>query len=225
MKDRPILFSGPMVRAILDGRKTQTRRVVKFPKWMADSDGGQAPEIPKQFDGYVDMIPVTKEHVCSFCSCPYGKPCDRLWVRETFWQTSFYPSTMPCGEPSPQCDNWGSLIRYAADGEPENTPNRHYPNGLQCGAISAPDPYAAWHKRPSIHMQRKLSRITLEITGVSVERLNEISEEDALAEGVEPTLMDDAIDVFSSLWVKINGPGSWESNPFVWVIEFKRVTP
>ena len=216
VKERPILFSGPMVRAILEGRKTQTRRVVKCDHTNPEAyllgvhKGVWGIHKDVDFDGDVWRG-----------TCPYGVTGDRLWVRESFWQASYYPSTMPCGEPSSQRDNWGSLVKYAADGDPENTPNRHYPDGLQNGAISAPNPYAAWHKRPSIHMPRKRSRITLEITGVRVERLNEISEEDALAEGVEPTPMNDAKVAFDNLWVKINGPGSVDANPFVWVIEFK----
>ena len=233
-----------MVRAILDGRKTQTRRVVsKFlPTDEEMKDAGQHygygivaatwTRNPTDFAitgpcGVVKKLMVakglTERNPNRHFRCKYGIPGDRLWVRESFWQASYYPSTMPCGEPSPQRDNWGSLVKYAADGDPENTPNRHYPDGLQNGAISAPNPYAAWHKRPSIHMPRKRSRITLEITGVRVERLNEITEEDALAEGVEPTPMNDARTRFVNLWTKINGDGSWDASPFVWVIEFNRV--
>jgi hypothetical protein len=231
INERPILFSAPMVRAILEGRKTQTRRVVKCdytnPEAYLLGVHKGVWGIHKDVDFDSDIWRGT---------CPYGVTGDRLWVRESFWQASYYPSTMPCGEPSPQRDNWGSLVKYAADGDPENTPNRHYPDGLQNGAISAPNPYAAWHKRPSIHMPRKRSRITLEITGVRIERLNDISEADAYAEGVtipthmafasngSPELRNEARVMFEQLWESINGPGSWATNPFVWVIEFKRLS-
>lgn len=213
IKERPILFSGPMVRAILSGRKTQTRRIVKFPKWMADSDGGQAAEIPKQFDGYVDMVPVTKGHVESFCSCPHGYAGDRLYVRET---TSISTDGIP-------------LVRM-----PKEDPREKYPK-IQCW-YAADNDRPAWAETkwtPSLLQPRWASRMTLEITGVRVERLNEISEEDAIAEGVtgdgpvgnitaktrSPFVYD-----FSNLWESINGTGSWDANPFVWVIEFKRLS-
>ena len=172
-KERPILFSAPMVRALLAGTKTQTRRVVKVPKRM---EGVTSPA-----GALVDF------------DCPYGRPGDRLWVRETFSYDAklhFRGDRGPC---------W-----YWADGNPE---------------------YGDWTKpRPSIHMPRWASRITLEITGVRVERLQSISEEDALAEGA--TLHKDKdpdygyAGWYRALWESINGPDSWAANPFVWVIEF-----
>lgn len=181
MKERPILFSGPMVRAILDGRKTQTRRIVK----------------PQPTNDYVTFMPLSSELVGvtkhggpidnrGWLHCPYGKTGDRLWVRET-WCPDVEPYT----------------FRYKADGG---------------------EPLERW--RPSIHMPRWASRITLEVVSVRVERLQDISEEDALAEGI--TLVErgtSPVDQFNKLWESINGPGSWEANPWVWVVSFKRIEP
>lgn len=180
MKERPILFSAPMVRAIVAGTKTQTRRIVK-------------PGVLE--DGW--PIAYAAER------CPYGAPGDRLWVRET-WAKA--------GEV-------GDDIEYRADN---------------------PDPLGArW--RPSIHMPRWASRLLLEVTAVRVERLQDISEDDACAEGVQE--LDGTLDElalyarakkmgecatdsrvwFAELWDSINGTRApWASNPFVWVVSFKR---
>ena len=186
-KERPILFSGPMVRAILDGRKTQTRRVAK-------------------------PLDIT---------CPYGSPGDRLWVRETWTpdHAAFYPHFPVC---------------YRAGFGPEyERKNGHVWSSEQ-------NAWFPWKWRPSIHMPRWASRITLEITGVRVERLNDISEEDAIAEGIHqfaalslwgndpkgtPAKLvgGNPQEAFALLWESINGEGSWALNPWVWVIEFKRV--
>ncbi len=179
MKERPILFSAPMVRAILDGSKTQTRRVVKL----------QTPKAASISDFCVDGIRVGR--------CPYGQPGDRLWVREA-WA---------------DCDK---LVRYYA----------------------TDDVHPLRKKRPSIHMPRWASRITLEVTGVRVERLQDISFSDARAEGivVQPDggwgLADSTHYHFTdprvsywSLWEAINGPGSVDANPWVWVVEYKGNPP
>ena len=189
MKTRPILFSAPMVRAILSGTKTQTRRAVK--------------------DRHIDAAPPA----CFFQwlreRCTYGKPGDRLWVRET-WQ-AFFDDEVPADRPRGPRHTMGiparpdrkSFVFYRADGP---------------GPVHR-DGYAAnW--LPSIHMPRKYSRITLEVTGVRVERLQDISHADAMAEGMA---LDDAIYDYSRLWEQINGTGSWDANPWVWVIEFQRV--
>lgn len=175
MKERPILFSGAMVRAILSGVKTQTRRVAK-------------------------MLPLDG-------ACPYGKPGDHLWVRETH---------------APMI---GGGWVYAADYTPER--------------LRQKDGKGFW--KPSIFMKRAACRITLEIVSVRVERLQDISEADAIAEGVdlfqrahEPRVYRDyshkklhyglsAVGSYRTLWESINGPESWALNPWVWVVEFKRL--
>ncbi|QKJ73430.1 hypothetical protein HRH33_12855 [Pseudomonas rhodesiae] len=218
IKERPILFSAPMVRAILEGRKTVTRRPVKVQPHIDASGNFCVGNSNYGQDGYGS--PVTK-HFVNGC-CPFGKPGDRLWVREA-WQAdaqvdSVAPRELSHGEP----------IRYPADWDFRQT---------GC-AMMKPGKI-----RPSIHMPRWVSRILLEITDVRVERLQGITEEQAKAEGVR--LMRDGSDTwvsregpgnlvtpwptakeaFSDLWNTINGPQAWAANPWVWVVEFKRVTP
>lgn len=202
MKERPILFNGEMVRAILDGRKTQTRRVLnpqpvdcgiiytpkngiqgRLMRW------GKKPSLTFGSNNR-DLQRVAQQ-------CPYGKPGDRLWVRETF---SIY------GE--------ANQIEYRA------TPI--------CGG----NPDGGW--KPCIFMPRDLSRITLEITDIRVERVQEITFQECLKEGVpEATSMPympyqkSTVNDFRELWNSINGPRGygWDVNPWVWVVEFKRVAP
>jgi len=197
MKTRPILFSAPMVRAILEGRKTQTRQIIK-PTPLKYLRMG----LP--FDGK------------RYSVCRLGQPGDRLWVRETF--TEFVGHHAETGRWAYRADMKDSL------GEQ-----------IRQDYIKAGYPYQ-W--KPSIHLPRWASRITLEITGVRVERLNEISEADAMAEGIESG---DCLGIpgwksynsgfyictmpstsFRTLWESINGPGSWDANPWVWVVAFKR---
>ena len=199
IKERPIIFSSPMVRAMLDGRKTQTRRVIKE-KLMCGEDA----------------------HVNN---CQYGKPGDRLWVRET-WSKAKSPMS--------------SEVFYRADGEPKG---KQYP-------LSFVERESRW--RPSIHMPRWASRILLEVTNVRVERLHDISEEDAIAEGLKAITKDgktikygipdrdgypgnddtgwdwcdwnvSPVSAYKMLWESINGQGSWVLNPWVWVVEFRRI--
>ena len=165
MTERPILFSAPMVRAILDRTKTQTRRVVKL-----------KPDYMETF------LRLPNKVAC----CPYGQPGGRLWVRETF----------------EDCESaLHSCVLYRADG---GTPGTKW--------------------TPSIHMPRWASRITLEITGVRVERLRDNREADAISEGT-PFPCGGWVGGYQKLWESIHGPGSWDLNPWVWVVEFKRVTP
>jgi len=173
MTERPILFSAPMVRALLAGTKTQTRRALRDGTWWT-------PE-----HGVIRMAPAGL--ACTgfaHVACPYGKPGNRLWVRETWAQH-------------------GLRAVYRADGDERPT-----------GA-------GAW--RPSIHMPRKLSRITLEVTGVRVERLQDISTSDCWAEGIPSSPDVDPLHEYRDLWESINGTGSWDANPWVWVVEFKRL--
>jgi hypothetical protein len=222
MKERPILFNGPMVRAVLEGRKIQTRRVVKFPKWLS-IDGEQPTDIPFRGDGFQDTRPIMFFDVRNNCKCPFGSVGDRLWVRET-WKPWAY------NDPH---------IQYKAGGVACQGDSRCY------GVLSRLSTERVEPWRPSIHMPRWASRITLEITGVRVERLNDISEADAKAEGVESYhtthaksciqrsitgRAEDAIVSpgpyrfpFIRLWESINGLGSWAENPWVWVITFQNV--
>jgi hypothetical protein len=210
MKERPILFSAPMVRALLDGSKTQTRRELKYPWdvfnhkpiYRCGPDGGEfRPN----------------------AAVPYGQPGDRLWVRETLACT----------------DHHG--VWYDADTDGFNnriTDERSYGLAERYG-----HPYFATEVRriPSIHMPRWASRILLEVVNVRVERLQDISEKDAQAEGIKAdevrqiTLFGATADEraaiyrraavrpYQELWESINGAGSWDANPWVWVVEFKRV--
>jgi len=197
MKEQPILFSGPMVRAILDGRKTQTRRIVK-------------PQ--KRKDG-VQLIPELLQQIGVGHACPHGAVGDRLWVREKWgpcqsnYKQDIATATYACFPDGSQKFKLGTYFQY--NNNPDDIASK-WPSG--------------WKWRPSIHMPRWASRITLEITGVRVERLNEISEEDAQSEGVPVSLMGASHRIgFENLWGSINGPESWAANPFVWVIEFKRI--
>lgn len=197
MTERGMIFNGEMVRAILDGRKTQTRRIIK--KCTVGRDEISPFIRVGKFTGcYPDDVP----ELIREC-CPFGVPGDRIWVRETF-------STVPDHDEPAGC----TALLYAADG-----------NG----------PYGKW--KPSIHMPRWASRILLEVTDVRVERLNSISEGDACAEGVEFDCMhcdgpfggcdctqpDSAEEAFATLWKSIYGKESWQANPWVWVIKFKRI--
>lgn len=226
MKESGMIFNAEMVRALLDGRKTQTRRIIK------DCTVGRDPiskfiKIEKKFIGcYPEDVP----ELIREC-CPYGVPGDRIWVRETFQGPLFDYDLMDsyCKDPTPF--EKPEFCVYKADGVP------------------APEFYDAddelhccW--RPSIHMPRWACRILLEITDVRVERLNAIREEDAKAEGVGAAVWFSAkgipesewmslgyrgamqasyINRFATLWESIYGEGSWKANSWVWVISFKRV--
>jgi len=227
MKERPILFSGPMVRAILEGRKTMTRRVIK-PQPRGDFycignlkentrrrmvDCGLHAVFNKPRELWLD-----DEHPArDFRKSPYGQPGDRLWVRET-WQ-EFFPDEFDPARYSKEGRAGNGLcttrVVYRADGE------------------LAPHPvFGVPRWAPSIHMPRWASRITLELTAVRVERLQDISEEDAKAEGVTRLAVSEALNIpgtwagaFADLWDSLyakRGHG-WDSNPWVWVESFKRV--
>lgn len=221
-REKPILFSGPMVRAILEGRKGQTRRVVKpqpptreaffgsdFGLSRAVADGvkmysqsnyARLPRHPTDWE-LVGSVGVARDAGFPVrYRCPYGQPGERLWVKET-WAALIDPSTLRIKGTPERTDH----ITYRADGEMIG-------NGF------------VW--RPSIFMPRWASRITLEVTGVRVERLQDISEEDAESEG--PPGAGSPRDRFMCLWNAINGNainGSWAANPWVFVIEFRKVTP
>ena len=189
MKERPILFGNPMIRAILEGRKSQTRRVVKPQPDDCMVQQGAVYRHPRNIGRYIGNT--------ERAPCPYGVPGDRLWVRETWRQ-----------------DPGERGVDYRANGKPASINH---------------DEYARWTWRPSIHMPRAVSRITLEIVDVRVERLQEIKEDDAKAEGCSPLVESDGSvtcgrrkTVFRELWDSINAKRApWASNPFVWVLEFR----
>ncbi|WLI32915.1 morphogenetic protein [Pseudomonas sp. FP818] len=245
IKERPILFSAPMVRAILEGRKTVTRRAIKVQPHIDASGNFCVGSSNYGQDGYGK--PVTK-HFVNGC-CPYGKPGDRLWVRETF---------ALLGNEDGCCIDWQDNLvkgdeRGAARIYRASCPTGDYGlNQIPAKAEWKPDTEAmeydgAW--RPSIHMPRWASRILLEITDVRVERLQDGEGETAfesryIAEGINrihqgdgdyafhpfksepgPGSWTDPFDAWRELWVGINGAESWNANPWVWVVEFKRVTP
>lgn len=204
MKDRPILFSAPMVRALLDGTKSQTRRVAC--KGTIPSRYVAATEYePGRWRLFDAEHPSASLAQYTMPACPYGQPGDRLWVRETW---AYHLHAMAASNPEVS----GPWV-YAADGD-----------------------QALWQRlcerwRPSIHMPRTACRLVLKITSVRLERLNEISDADALAEGIDrhDVLTDGEPPpgwhrgTFEKLWERINGTESWAANPWVWVIEFRRL--
>ncbi|MEW9586767.1 hypothetical protein [Paraburkholderia sp. DGU8] len=218
MKERPILFSGHMVRALLDGSKTQTRRVVKLPhnnplgQWEPTTIGGENGGRTAAGEALPLQGGIWHTRTGDSLMCPHGQPGDRLWVREThlnWWKRD---------EANPDVARvFSHVAAYAADGYE-----------LELGE--------KWI--PSIHMLRAASRITLDVTGVRVERLQDICEADAIAEGIAKTAagfwstygrsgVDGTYSPVSSyhcLWDSINGADSWDANPWVWVVEFKRAT-
>ena len=214
-RERPVLFGAPMVRAILEGRKTQTRRAGKLavPEdadevffWNGEHHRRQGLTNVAETGLWVRRSPGPGGYLRFVGPCPYGVPGDLLWVREAWCEA-----------------DTSSGFAYAADAPGD-------PRGM------------GW--RPSIHMPRWASRITLRITDVRVERLTDISETDAQAEGVFPAAIyggktaswlptpdhrerffETASAAFQALWEHINGRRSWEANPWVWVVAFERVTP
>lgn len=212
-KERPILFSGAMVRALLDGSKTQTRRAVK-PQPNADTQHWWTTFAASDVREIGKKVPRDGGEWCSrqtgkAVRCPYGERGDRLWVREAW---SYYWGGEYLYQKMPEC------VLHRADGFPTSLGSR--PNG------------ADFRWRPSIHMPRWASRLTLEITDVRVQRLQDTSEGDAEAEGidfmrhvpdVDETLS--ARQLYAALWDSINERRgfSWASNPWVWAITFKRL--
>lgn len=209
MKERPILFSAPMVRAILKGTKTQTRRILKLPAAVTpDVEVGES--IAEAYSlthvqwldahqagpGFYAWSTEYPEEGSAQVRCRYGKPGGRLWVKESWGNMAL------AGYPP--------VIAYRADAE--DRPGWVLPPGFR------------W--RPSIHMPRWASRIMLDVTSVRVERLQNISRGDCMAEGCPfPNMagQTDPVAWYRELWESINGPHSWDDNPWVWVVEFKRV--
>lgn len=222
MNERPILFSAPMVLALLAGTKTQTRRIMKpQPRehhWFG-LPGYEHRLYPNPVVGGFAARSVHSHHIpgkeravdCGeWISCPYGAPGDRLWVRETWRPEIAHSHGMDA------CDCADVTTTYAAGGERRYTPGSRIPNEWLM-------PVAAKRGNvPGIHMPRWASRLSLEVTGVRVERLREISEVDAKAEGVG-FHVGGPVHAYRVLWNSINGAGSWAANPWVWVVELERV--
>ena len=203
MKERGILMNAPMVRATLAGRKTQTRRVIKVKPWVEIEERDDGTKWPWFHDG--------ENGVDVWIPCPYGQPGDLLWVREKWAAHWMYNDVAARDARSglPDDNLW-----YAAD--PESTAGTH--------GCPAQGRRGKW--RSSIHMPREASRLLLEVTEVRVQRLNDISEEDAVAEGLAlPALITPGhvIGCFAQLWESINGPDSWAANPWVWCVSFRRI--
>lgn len=249
MTDRPIIFSAPMVRSLIAGTKTQTRRdLTKTFARYPQLDGYETSGALKTIEGRnVPCVEFTHSELGLWHpeENPKGRSGwyvplraaigDRLWVREGWWIAERYSyGTTPGGceiDPPPLAYRKGAPIHYAADGDPKNVGNRTYgPDGLRGGSFAAPDPYAIWLKKPSIHMPRWASRITLTVTDVRVERLQDITEADAIAEGIERSEKfpdryltpagDFAIPTvaYHRLWDSINGDGAWDRNP--WIVAY-----
>ena len=227
MKYRPILFSAPMVRALLNGRKTQTRRIVKPQPTEAMWDiaranlGGDTYKASPAVSPTLGIVGLQIERdgmlpmgfIEPNIRCPYGRPGERLWVRETWCRLcdpetlegkTYYRATEPLHDM--EITDGDGFTEYRKDGTP----------------------VIPW--KPSIHMRREYSRITLEITYIRVERLNGISVPDAMAEGCDGSSnsMRSPYTEYAALWAKINGtegPRSWDANPWVWVVGFRVVKP
>lgn len=226
MKERQILFFAPMVRAILDGTKTQTRRIVKPPRGQelvnlceAEGDdrysGRNDDPLSWGFQFYDDCAPAPLADWLNLC--PYGQAIDRLYVREA-WRTYESLDHVP-----PRSIAAGAGVQYEAGGT---------------NVRSASDRlHGMGRLRRGIHMPRWASRIDLEIIGVRVERLQRISDADAVAEGIGLNANAKGVPstipagetlprlLYADLWDRINGAGSWNADPWVWVVEFKRVKP
>ena len=218
VKSRPILFSAAMVRAILDGSKTQTRRILK-PQLSFDPNDHQGTNLSGKSSAQeaIDQV---------IASCPYGQPGDQLTVKEDAW--------MWCGKlvsgltqktKKPKIcwmETRNTQPVYCADhplipqGVPEN------------GTHRVGDLNYMWRKKIARFVPAWASRITLEIVSIRIERLNEITHADAIAEGCPPHPECPTQSVcgdYERLWESINGPGSWNANPWVWALTFKRIKP
>ncbi|WP_437880866.1 hypothetical protein [Pseudomonas sp. LRF_L74] len=213
-KERPILFSAPIVRAILEGRKTVTRRVVKPQYSDASWTVKPATDPGHPCHSHDWWLPTGSRPYSALPACPYGEPGDRLWVRESLGYDCEYGHYFSAG------GKHGETVYLCSLFDDQEAQTGYSYDGL------LPE-----RSVPSIHLHRRYSRILLEVTAVRVERLQDITRGDAMAEGCPfPNLngpavgKTDPVGWFSELWESINGPSSWSANPWVWVVEFKQVT-
>ncbi|MBE5251589.1 hypothetical protein [Mixta mediterraneensis] len=227
MKERPIIFNPEMIKAIIDGRKTMTRRIMKVqpdsPNFglLRITDSTKRADIGKYH--WAESNATGTHTRSALFTCPFGAVGDRLWVRET-WQ-AIHDSLDEFGNVDER--TWMPSIPKSSDSY------WHAVYAETSGQSNREDRGFPW--RPSTHMPRWASRITLEITGVRVERLQDISQADAIAEGAPPShpsidavsrdygFPDFSRSWFGQTWWSIYGEESWQANPWVWVIEFKRV--
>ncbi|WP_400581421.1 hypothetical protein ACFELG_15535 [Pseudomonas aeruginosa] len=213
MKERPILFNDQMVRAILEGRKTATRRIAKPVKH---------PDLGNIYAPGALVLEREPQHVIDR-ACPYGQPGDRLWVREA-WQGPLISDEEQAANQS----WWKDMTKF------QNPGHCAYRASGDDNEYVDPDGYFHCKWKPSIHMPRWASRILLEITAVRVERLQDITRSGIRAEGLQcpPELCSDDVspnyrDWYPAAWRELweSTGGDWAANPWVWVVEFKRVTP
>lgn len=216
MKEKPIIFSADMVKTILDGKKTMTRCLVKFKDFTTD---GITPLHIELVKGRYCLFNERNGWLIGYPKCPYGKIGGRLWVRET-WIEGYDD---PLIESEGDDENAVSII-YKADGKEEYR-TCSAETAENWGNFSA-DSEMVGFKSP-IHMPRWASRLLLEITDIRIERLQDITEADAIKEGLGSGILRDCkVPKFSSLWDSLyqdDEPKQWKNNPWVWVIEFKKV--
>ncbi|PXV60708.1 hypothetical protein SAMN04487785_102436 [Dyella jiangningensis] len=228
MRERPIIFSGPMVRAVLEGRKTVTRRIVKHIPWLPGRNPHFSQAMP--FVNAGEWRIAGSEEMTHGFRCPYGQPGDRLWVRETF-------KPIASGEVK---NGYGEVrygYAYQADSSRRWNARPTTIHDLTGQPSKGPMQFQQRPWRSPATMPHRASRITLEVTGVRVERLQAIDRAGALAEGIVDmstpshtafgvpgaSLAQHPVRAFQLLWDSINGAGSWDANPWVWAIEFRRI--
>lgn len=262
-KEHGLLYAPELVKADLAGRKTMTRRPVTF-----ENSTGMIDDKSINKKTWPDLTLASNIRWKESSALPFPtivhikinnseykivsrvQPGHNLWFRETFWLPHSYPSDNGGGITEDDYQDYppsackGRPVHYNADGPPPNIPNKHYPKGLRNGSYSAADPYSTWHKHPSIHMPRWASRIVHPVARVRLEPIHNISDADALAEGIEYETADPpfyyvpgiwphsktAVDTdkgakgsFQKLWDLKYGEGTyaWKYNPLVWVYDYE----
>jgi|SRR5476651_2803927 len=242
--DRPIIFSPPMVRAILTGKKTVTRRIVKFPvrkQSAAEMDSmAYAPSNEHYADVALDPSDTRPRESAGFIHqgseqlCPYGQTGDRLWLKEPYYAYGCWESRV---DEKTRREGWHFLDLTQQRGY-----SYQFSRPDDYSSRTREDPNPTWWLRPSLFMPRRASRLEVEVTDVSIERLRDISDEQARAEGFSPMydgihtyfvnhlaypntgMSITAVIAFAVYWQSLNGADSWDENPWVWVVSFRRLT-